>query len=301
MYPLNISSALSLPISFTTITNSNNATESLVSILPKPFICSAPPIMDTNAKAATTDIIATITPANPIKPLIICSGDMLPSNLAAKAINNTEAPIATNVGAIPFILMPSLVILVPADDILLQAHANPTSINANAVIIPRAAHIFFGSNNVNIANAPTKISKDIAISFIALAFILIAKLFRTLLKLLTTLADCLITFFIAPADLRNTLPTPPSVSPTPLNTSPRPSNGLAKVPKTSPSFLISNIIAPLDPAANTVLQSIVPRPSCILVRISPSAGNISTILSLKPKIRPAIINPPIAYIIVDGE
>ena len=152
-------------------------------------------ILDKRPKEVKTAPIAATVPANPIKPLVISSGLILPIILTAAASINKVAPICIIVVFNPLISIPlvSLFNFMEASSILLTANISATSIPANSPIVATAPYSFSVSTNVSAIIAPTNIARDSATRFKALVFISKANESNTLAKLFSTTANPAIT------------------------------------------------------------------------------------------------------------
>ena len=137
---------------------------------------------------------------------------------------------------------PPLSIVADALFSLSIAKARPTKIRASTATTITAFHSSAGLKNVKIAIAATNIRSVSPSVLIASAFILNATPFKTLEKLVTTLAVLLMTFAIGFADFFRT-------SPVPSNTSPRPSRGVASLLRAStPLYAVAAPKMPITPA-----------------------------------------------------
>ena len=233
----------------------------------------------TNPHTPMNANISPINAVNPINPCNACFGSIEPTILTTAANNSIDAPMASKPVFIPSTFIP-LPILIEASDILSLAIANIPSTAASAAITPTAFHNFPGLICVKTTTAAAKIAIDIAILCIALACKSHLSPFNTPLKLFNTF---------------------PAFS----NTSPIPSKALAIPPIASAICLTNHAIVTATPAANNLLHGMLLTIFSNLLIISlPNPEMLSHTSGkaiLSPKIRPAIIKPPIAIITVDGE
>ena len=170
---------------------------------------------------------AAIIPTKDQKPRLSSSGSIVPSIFAVIPNIKIAIPIPAKPVDKPLMLIPPAPTVADAVFNALIANAIPTIRTPNTATTPTAFHKSPLSISDITATAAISIIKHVVIVFInslmAPSLISKATAFKTLEKLLITLAVFLITFAIGLADFKSTTlvlannsPIPPSMSPTPL-------------------------------------------------------------------------------------